>query len=62
MDNKTKNFLKEVVSDLEDIRANVVFLLDRMTISHALATEGKTKAIAVNRERYEKLRKDLDAL
>lgn len=64
MDEPSKAFLREVVNELEDIRSSLVLLLDLATKQKTGfdAEKAKGQAAEINRERYEKLRKDLEAL
>lgn len=64
MDEPTRDFLNEVVNDLEDIRSSLVLLLDLASkqMDGFDVEAAKNRAADINRERYEKLRKSLRAL
>ena len=63
-DLKTKQLLKKLVDEIQDLRANVDLLAAHKALKMSLedAKEGKSVTIALNRELYEKLRKEIDAL
>jgi len=64
MDNKTKAMFLKLVRELEDLRANLLMLTQIVAppTSHADAQDAKNAALEINREHYEALRKEIDAL
>ena len=63
-DPKAKQLLKKLVDEIQDLRANVDLIAAHkaLRMSVAEAREGKSATIAHNRQTYEALRKEIDAL